>query len=114
MEVSFSDGVHEAFSAEFLRVHSPSAEMIAPDGQRQLVWGRAGVGISGAETVGTYAVRLDFTDGHSTGIFSWAYLRKLAARRTALKRQYIKALRHANRSRQPRVPASAAARAPPA
>ena len=78
LTVSFDDGETHALSAEYLRTHSPSAEVQghAPE-QRKTVAGKADVRILRAEPVGNYAVRLVFDDAHDTGIFSWTYLRKL-------------------------------------
>jgi DUF971 family protein len=78
LTVAFDDGETHALSAEYLRTQSPSAEVQghAPE-QRRTVAGKADVRILRAEPVGNYAVRLVFDDRHDTGIFSWAYLRKL-------------------------------------
>jgi DUF971 family protein len=78
LEVTFSDGFFAALPAEFLRVESPSAEVQGhtPD-QRQLVAGKRDVAITQIEPTGNYAIRLVFSDGHNTGIFSWDYLHRL-------------------------------------
>jgi DUF971 family protein len=79
-----SDEVFE-LSAEYLRVESPSAEVKGHGpGQEQLVYGKRLVAISKAEPIGTYAVRLIFSDGHSTGLFTWAYLAKLGRERVEI------------------------------
>jgi DUF971 family protein len=78
LEVAFDDGASFRLPAEYLRVESPSAEVQGHGpGQKQLVHGRAGVGIVAVEPVGNYAVRLRFDDGHDTGIYSWRYLHLL-------------------------------------
>lgn len=78
LEITFDDGTQFALPAEYLRVESPSAEVQGHGpGQRQLVSGRAGVGIERIEPVGNYAVRLIFDDRHDTGIYSWTYLHQL-------------------------------------
>lgn len=78
LHVSFEGGEQFDLSAEYLRVESPSAEVKGHGpGQEQLVYGKRNVAISKAEPVGTYAVRLIFSDGHSTGLFTWGYLAKL-------------------------------------
>jgi DUF971 family protein len=76
--VAFYDGVVADLAAEMLRVMSPSAEVQghSPE-QRVLVAGKRNVEIVGVDPVGNYAVRLTFSDGHATGLFSWAYLRTL-------------------------------------
>jgi DUF971 family protein len=78
LEVSFSDGFFAALPAEYLRVESPSAEVQGhtPE-QRQLVAGKRNVAITQIEPTGNYAIRLVFSDGHETGIFSWEYLHRL-------------------------------------
>lgn len=78
LSITFDSGESHDLSAEYLRVESPSAEVKGHGpGQEQLVWGKRSVTISKAEPVGSYAVRLIFSDGHSTGLFTWAYLAKL-------------------------------------
>jgi len=76
--VTFDDGITATLPAEYLRVESPSAEVQghSPD-QRQLVPGKRHVSITGLEPTGNYAIRLIFSDGHDTGIFSWDYLYRL-------------------------------------
>jgi DUF971 family protein len=63
---------------EYLRVHSPSAEVKGHGpGQEVLVLGKENVGIAAVEPVGQYAVKLVFDDGHDTGLFTWKYLHEL-------------------------------------
>jgi DUF971 family protein len=70
LRVSYSGGMTVDIAAERLRAASPSADKRrAP----------AGVTIVGVEAVGNYAARFIFSDGHDTGIYSWALLRELAA-----------------------------------
>jgi DUF971 family protein len=78
LTVSFDNGETHVLSAEYLRTHSPSAEVQghSPE-QRQTVAGKADVQILKVDPVGNYAVRLVFDDLHETGIFSWAYLLQL-------------------------------------
>ena len=80
LEVSFDDGHAATLPAEYLRVESPSAEVQghAPD-QKVLVSGKRDVNITHVEPIGNYAIRIRFTDGHDTGIFTWPYLRELSA-----------------------------------
>ncbi len=78
LAVSFESGELFELSAEYLRVESPSAEVKGHGpGQEQLVFGKKHVSISKLEPVGSYAVRLIFSDGHSTGLFTFDYLAKL-------------------------------------
>ncbi len=79
LEVTFSDGLHRNLSAEFLRVHSPSAEVKGHGaGEGILVTGKEQVLIDRVEPVGRYAVRLVFDDGHDTGLYTWTLLYELA------------------------------------
>ena len=75
LDVVFSDGRQYHFPIEFLRVHSPSAEVRGHGpGQETLQTGKRQVGIQEIVPVGQYAIQLRFTDGHDTGIYSWDYL----------------------------------------
>ena len=100
LEIDFDDGTTIRLPAEYLRVESPSAEVQGHGpGQKQLVPGKAKVGIAGLEPVGNYAVRILFDDGHSTGIYSWAYLRTLGAEQETRWRNYLAALQSQDLSR---------------
>ena len=74
LSISFGEDRAYAFTAEYLRVMSPSAEVQghSPE-QRQLQSGKAWVTIDNVAPVGNYAVRVTFSDGHSTGLFTWAF-----------------------------------------
>jgi DUF971 family protein len=100
LTVAFDDGGTFEIPSEMLRVMSPSAEVQghSPE-QRVLVGGKKTVKITGVEPVGNYAVRLQFDDGHNTGLFTWAYLHKLGAGRIALWSAYIDELKAAGKSR---------------
>jgi DUF971 family protein len=101
LEIDFEDGVTYRLPAEYLRVESPSAEVQGHGpGQKQLVPGKARVGIAELEPVGNYAVRILFDDGHSTGIYSWAYLRTLGAEQETRWRNYLAALQSQGLSRE--------------
>lgn len=102
LEVAFEDGARFRLPAEYLRVESPSAEVQGHGpGQKQLVHGRADVGIRAVEPVGNYAVRLVFDDGHDTGIYSWRYLHELGSEQERRWRAYLVALAEAGLSREP-------------
>ena len=78
LEVSFSDGSRFELPFEYLRVHSPSAEVKGHGpGQEVLVLGKQDVGIKAVDPVGQYAVKLVFDDGHDTGLYTWKYLHEL-------------------------------------
>ncbi len=90
LEVSFDDGSRIELPFEFLRVHSPSAEVKGHGpGQETLVTGKQDVGIRAVEPVGQYAVRLVFDDGHDSGLYSWKYLWELGRDRAALWQRYL-------------------------
>jgi len=84
LEVSFADGSRFELPFEYLRVHSPSAEVKGHGpGQEVLVLGKEQVGIAAIEPVGQYAVKLVFDDGHDTGLYTWKYLHQLGRERAA-------------------------------
>lgn len=86
LAIVWEDGSESYFPTEFLRQHSPSAQNIGEkdifgnqyggDGPKAF----PGVGIEGWEFQGNYAIRPIFSDGHSSGLFSWDYLKKLEAK----------------------------------
>jgi DUF971 family protein len=102
LEVAFDDGSHYRLPAEYLRVESPSAEVQghAPD-QKVLVAGKREVGIDAVEPVGHYAVALRFSDGHATGLYTWAYLHQLGREHATRWSAYEAALAAAGLSRGP-------------
>lgn len=100
LEVAFDDGAHFRIPFELLRIYSPSAEVQGHGpGQEVLQTGKRDVGIDGLEPVGHYAVQPTFSDGHSSGIFSWDYLYRLGAEQQALWRRYEERLAAAGVSR---------------
>jgi DUF971 family protein len=102
LEIDFDDGRHFRYPAELLRVESPSAEVQGHGpSQKQIVAGRAHVGIMELEPVGNYAIRIKFDDLHDTGIFSWTYLYELGENSEALWAQYLAALAAKGLSREP-------------
>jgi DUF971 family protein len=102
MELVFSDGSRFELSYELLRVYSPSAEVRGHGpGQEVLQVGKRDVDISSLEPSGSYAVQPTFSDGHSTGIYSWDYLYWLGKNRETLWREYLERLERAGASREP-------------
>jgi DUF971 family protein len=100
LEVAFSDGARFELSFEFLRVNSPSAEVRGHGpGQEVLQTGKRNVEIREVEPVGNYGLQPVFSDGHSTGIFSWDYLYEIGQRRDALWDEYLQRLEAAGASR---------------
>ena len=93
LEIDFEDGSRFRLPYELLRVESPSAEVQGHGGdQKQIVPGKKHVGVSGVVPTGNYAVRIQFDDGHDTGIFSWDYLYELGTRQDELWNRYVQAL----------------------
>ena len=102
MEVAFSDGQRFELSFEMLRVYSPSAEVRGHgDGQEVLQVGMREIDIPALEPVGNYAVQPTFSDGHSTGIYSWEYLYWLGSERDKLWNDYLARMLAAGASREP-------------
>ncbi len=101
MEIAFSDGRSFHLPYELLRVYSPSAEVRGHGpGQEVLQTGKRAIEIRSLEPVGSYAVQPTFSDGHSTGIFSWDYLYELGENQDKLWAQYLARLEQAGGSRE--------------
>tara|TARA_Y100001936_G_scaffold164800_1_gene160910 strand:+ start:1171 stop:1545 length:375 start_codon:yes stop_codon:yes gene_type:complete len=78
LELSFTDSRIYSFSYEFLRVHSPSAEVRGHSpSQAVLQLDKVSVGVKEVELVGAYALKITFDDGHNTGLYTWDYFREL-------------------------------------
>jgi DUF971 family protein len=100
LEIAFADGKAFRLPYEFLRVHSPSAEVRGHGpGQEVLQTGKSKVEIRSLEPVGSYAVQPAFSDGHATGIYSWDYLYYLGENQESLWREYLDRLAKAGASR---------------
>ena len=90
LEVSFSDGSRFELPFEYLRVHSPSAEVKGHGpGQEVLVLGKEKVGIRTIEPVGQYAVNFFFNDTATTEIYTWKYLHELGRERAQKWASYL-------------------------
>jgi DUF971 family protein len=101
LEIAFDDGRRFELSCEFLRVHSPSAEVRGHGpGQETLQSGKKNVEITSVEAVGNYAVQLTFSDGHATGIYSWDLLHHYGQNKELLWAAYLDKLKVANASRE--------------
>ena len=91
--------------AELLRVYSPSAEVRGHgNNTAKLQTGKKQVSIEGVEPVGNYAIKLTFSDGHDSGIYSWAYLRDLAENSEIYWEKYLQDIKAAGASRLPIIP----------
>ena len=104
LEIHYDDGDSSVLSAELLRVFSPSAEVRGHSSdQRVLQTGKKQVKIQSIDRIGNYAIRIAFDDGHDTGIYSWNYLKELAANQDSYWSQYLDDLERANASRLPEI-----------
>jgi len=99
--ISFDDGSDFQLSCELLRVYSPSAEVKGHGpGQGVLQIGKEAVNIKEIEPVGHYAVKLNFDDGHNTGIYSWEYLYDLGKNHDRYWKDYLQALKNSGYKRK--------------
>ena len=102
LELGFSDGTHHSLSAEFLRVHSPSAEVRGHGiGQEKIQVGKSQVQILDIQTSGNYALKIVFSDGHDSGLYDWNYLAHLCRNQEMLWQQYLQKLESIGASREP-------------
>jgi DUF971 family protein len=100
LDVAFDDGARFSLPVEYLRTHSPSAEVRGHGpGQEVLQVGKRNVGVTAIEPVGMYAVKLVFSDGHDTGIFSWEYLHELGRKQESNWKTYLARMQQAGQSR---------------
>jgi DUF971 family protein len=108
LEISFSDGAAFRIPFELMRVYSPSAEVQGHGpGQEVLQSGKREVGLTGLEPVGNYAVQPAFSDGHSSGIFTWDYLYFLGSQQEKLWADYTARLAAAGVERDAPMPEKA-------
>ena len=106
VEVAFADGIRYALTFEYLRTHSPSAEVQGHGpGQDVLQIAKEQVQLKAVEPVGHYAVRLVFDDGHDTGLYTWKYLRELGRDFDAKWARYLQRLDGIGYIRKPPAPA---------
>ena len=100
LEIAFNDDARYSLPSEFLRVHSPSAEVSGHGpGQEVLQVGKKNVMLLEVEPVGSYALRLTFDDGHATGLYTWEYLHSLGKHHEALWQDYLQKLEEAGERR---------------
>jgi DUF971 family protein len=100
LEIAFTDGRTFKLPYEYLRVYSPSAEVRGHGpGQEVLQTGKRDIEIRSLEPVGSYAVQPAFSDGHSTGIYSWDYLYELGENQEKFWAEYLAKLEKAGATR---------------
>lgn len=98
--VKFDNGYETTLTAELLRVESPSAEVQGHgSGQKTTPAGKGNVTIGAIEPVGNYAIRISFSDGHDTGLFSWEILHDYGQRQQQLIDDYLARLASAGQRR---------------
>jgi DUF971 family protein len=98
--VKFDNGYETTLTAELLRVESPSAEVQGHgSGQKTTPAGKANVTIAAIDPVGNYAIRISFSDGHDTGLFSWDILHDYGQRQQQLIDDYLARLAAAGQCR---------------
>ena len=100
LSLKYASGEEHHLPAEFLRVHSPSAE-VQGHGKPILQFGKIGVGLTKVEPAGQYALKLTFDDGHDSGLFTWEYLYQLGVRQADLWSDYLAELQAAGKTRDP-------------
>src|SRR5262245_16059880 len=102
LELVWDGGERHTLSCEYLRVHSPSAEVRGHGpGQEVLQTGKRLVTIDAIEPVGNYALQFRFSDGHDSGIYAWEYLHSLCRDHDSLWADYLARLAAAGASREP-------------
>jgi DUF971 family protein len=102
LEIAFDDGSSFQLPCELLRVYSPSADVSGHGpGQEVLQVGKKDVGISELVPVGSYAVQINFDDGHDTGLYTWENLYRLGKNQSALWQDYLDRLAAVGASREP-------------
>ena len=109
LEIEYADGQSFRLPFEFLRVYSPSAEVRGHGaGQETLQVGKKDVTITALQPVGHYAVQPIFSDGHTSGIYSWDYLYELGVNHDRMWAEYLAALEAAGARREADAPENAA------
>lgn len=102
LEIAFDDGARYQMPYEFLRVHSPSAEVKGHGpGQETLQVGKKEVKVLEVQPVGSYAMKIVFDDGHDSGLYTWEYLDALGQNQDQLWQKYLESLEAAGASREP-------------
>ena len=86
-----------SMSSEYLRVYSPSAEVRGHGpGQETLQLNKQDVTIESLVPMGNYAIAIHFSDGHTTGIYSWSYLHHLGVDKEELWKDYCAKVKKLN------------------
>ena len=101
LSLEYADGSHFTLTGEYLRIHSPSAEVRGHGkGQEILQHGKKDIKITGLEPSGNYALQITFSDEHDSGIYSWDYLYDLATNHNKYWQNYLTVLNEAGKRRE--------------
>lgn len=101
LAVRFDEDTLFELPLEYLRVFSPSAEVRGHGpGQETLQVGKQDITVRRIEPVGSYAIRLEFDDGHNTGIYSWDVLYDLGVNQQRNWQDYLQRLADAGIERK--------------
>lgn len=100
LSIAFSAMDIYELSAELLRVESPSAEVRGHGmDDKKIIGGKRNVTIKGLESVGNYALKIIFDDGHHTGLYTWDFLKKMGENQETYFAEYLKNLESTGKSR---------------
>ena len=101
VQIAWDSGENSALSMEFLRVFCPCAECRGHQpSQAKLIDGKQDVTVDSIIPIGNYAVKLVFSDGHDTGVYSWESLYELGAKRDLYWKKYLQELDEAGKNRE--------------
>jgi DUF971 family protein len=101
LSLEYSNGDHFTLTSEYLRVHSPSAEVRGHGkGQEIFQHGKKDIKITALEPSGNYALQITFSDGHDSGIYSWDYLYDLATNHNKYWQNYLSVLHEKGKRRE--------------
>mgnify|MGYP001173373702 FL=1 len=98
LHLEYKDELKVALNAEYLRVYSPSAENKHSE---DFPNGKKYIQITDIAKCGNYALQIYFSDGHTTGIFTWSLLLKLFDNHSKNWNKYLSQLRTSGKSREP-------------
>ncbi len=101
--LSYQEGNYE-LSAEFLRVHSPSAEVRGHGTQEEILQiEKQNVEITNIESIGNYALKFTFDDDHDSGLYTWEYLKELCLNQDTYWADYLRKLKQSGNERKPKA-----------
>ena len=92
LSIDFDDNSKFNILSELLRVESPSADVQGHGGPKIIVRNKGNVLIDQIEPVGNYAIRIIFSDNHSSGIYSWRLLHDFGKNHDKYLQEYYNSL----------------------